>query len=279
MYKHQFPAEIETPRLYLRRNRLEWAPAIFAAIEADRQNLRPFLPWVDFTATVEDEYAYLHQTHTQWESCEVFDYSIFLRGSDQFVGSIGLHNILWLGGSAELGYWLLSPWSGQGLATEATRAVVELAFAREFHRLEIRCTEDNVRSARVALRLGFTREARLRESSANLGQIRDVLVYAVLRTEWNVGGPRGPAWLVLIEELENSAPTAWALTSLGLESAGNVLGRTCCARRFANEDELTSWKQRLADLQHGDRNFAAAWSRARVTFARVDRPTELPANS
>ena len=67
--------------------------------------------------------------------------------------------------TSEIGYWM-APWArGQGLATEAARAVAEwLLVTQGFQRLELRAAPGNVASVKVALNAGFHREGVLRDA-------------------------------------------------------------------------------------------------------------------
>ena len=56
-------------------------------------------------------------------------FAITLEGSEGPVGAVGL-NLLDDGDSAELGYWVGVPYWNRGIATEATRAVIEYGFSR-----------------------------------------------------------------------------------------------------------------------------------------------------
>jgi RimJ/RimL family protein N-acetyltransferase len=56
----------------------------------------------------------------------------------------------------EIGYWLRADATGQGFATEAARAALELALAvPHIERVTIHCDERNASSAAVPQRLGF----------------------------------------------------------------------------------------------------------------------------
>jgi len=88
------------------------------------------------------------------------------RASGAFVGEVGFHNLHRdlvppFGDRPELGYALV-PWAhGQGLATEAARAVLGWA-DRTWPRRETVCMihPENAASARVAARLGYREFAR-----------------------------------------------------------------------------------------------------------------------
>lgn len=79
--------------------------------------------------------------------------------------------------TAELGYWIDSAVEGQGAVTRACAALVAEAQEGGVCRVEIRTAVENVRSWRVAERLGFVREGVL-ASALPVGEARkDVAVY------------------------------------------------------------------------------------------------------
>jgi RimJ/RimL family protein N-acetyltransferase len=99
---------------------------------------------------------------------------------------------------AELGYLFHPDWQGQGLATEAAWALVDLAFTRlGVHRVFAHLDARNERSARLLERLGMRREAHLVQNEWVKGEWTDDVVYAVLNDEWvarrdrEAGGARG----------------------------------------------------------------------------------------
>jgi RimJ/RimL family protein N-acetyltransferase len=99
---------------------------------------------------------------------------------------IGEAMLKWAAGArqAELGYALHPDVSGRGLATEAARATLELAFTTYgFHRVYARIDEENVSSVRVAERLGMRLEAHLLENDLRDGVWSNEVVYALLDRE------------------------------------------------------------------------------------------------
>ncbi|MFD1248635.1 GNAT family N-acetyltransferase [Nocardioides ginsengisoli] len=87
---------------------------------------------------------------------------------------------------AELG-WVFDPSvAGKGFATEAARALVDLAFTHyPLHRLMAQLDPLNLTSARLCERLGMRHEAHTREDYANRdGGWSDTAVYGLLRREW-----------------------------------------------------------------------------------------------
>ena len=106
-----------------------------------------------------------------------------IANADEAIGAIGLR----LQGdvfrrSAEVGYWLGEPFWGQGIATQALRALTEYAFTTfDLVRLYATVKEWNPASARVLEKCGFTLEGRLRKSATKDGKTIDTLLYALVR--------------------------------------------------------------------------------------------------
>lgn len=170
----------------LRLLQREDAEAVFHLIDADRERLRRWLPWVDEDRTPDDTRAFIEKALRQFAEGHGFHAGIWYRG--ELAGVIGLHFIDRNNRRTELGYWLAGRFEGRGIMTRACRAVVDYAFGRlGLHRVEIRCAADNHRSRAIPERLGFTQEGVLRESGYLDGRFVDMVVYGVLASEWRAG--------------------------------------------------------------------------------------------
>jgi RimJ/RimL family protein N-acetyltransferase len=140
--------ELFTRRLHLRRPAEADASAIMA-IAGDWEVARR-LARVPHPYTQEDFRFFMDRivpSEPTW--------AILLRRSEELVGVIGL---LPLGESrtAELGYYVGRPHWGQGLATEAARAIVRWGLeAMGYTKLTSRYHADNAASGRVLAKLGF----------------------------------------------------------------------------------------------------------------------------
>ena len=111
---------LETERLVLRAARLDDAPSV-AALAGDRRV-------AENTARMPHPYA-VSDAEEFIASANVPGGQIafaILRGGEELVGMCGLASTD--AGSAELGYWLGVPFWGQGLGTEAVRALIDHAF-------------------------------------------------------------------------------------------------------------------------------------------------------
>lgn len=89
-------------------------------------------------------------------------------------------------GMSELGYITVTEWQGRGVAGECVTALISHAFEVEnLRRLVAEIDAENAASIALIESLGFTREGWLREHETTHKGLCDVLIYGLLRREWN----------------------------------------------------------------------------------------------
>jgi len=138
-----------TPRLLLRPGFPEDAPALASAIgdELIVRNLAT-APW---PYRMRDAEAFLASPRDPvLPSLLMFERT---GGALELVGSCGLGRRP--SGAVEMGYWVARPFWGRGYATEAGRALIDIARALALPSLEGSHFLDNPASARVLEKLGF----------------------------------------------------------------------------------------------------------------------------
>jgi ribosomal-protein-alanine N-acetyltransferase len=172
------PERIETARLWLRRPRAGDAEAIFSRYAGDPRVTR-YMGWPTHRSG-EATRAFLDHCEAEWQRWKVGAYLIEARAGGALLGGTGLH--LESPVRAATGYVFARDAWGMGYATEALRAVVELAARLGVLRLQALCHPDHAASQRVLEKGGFTREGVLRAHTAfpNLGSSRpsDVVCFA-----------------------------------------------------------------------------------------------------
>lgn len=174
---------VETERLNLRQRTIADAADIFTYASLPEVTYPAGFPPIE---TVEDEVYYLEnvlpksQAEQQWPS----GYGIKLKGEDKMIGSVDF-NHRHADDVLEIGYTLHPDYWGQGIVPEASAALIELGFTLlNLHKLELNCYDTNKQSQRVAEKLGFTLEARIRDRKDALGNRCDDLRYGLLKSEW-----------------------------------------------------------------------------------------------
>lgn len=120
---------------------------------------------------------------------DVLVLAVQTSGSTMVIGEIVLK---WASGpdqQAEIGYVFHPSSGGRGYATEATKAVLQLAFgALGFHRVFARLDAKNTASAAVCRRLGMRQEAELVENFLDGDRWGSELIFAILEREWRILG-------------------------------------------------------------------------------------------
>jgi len=110
-----------------------------------------------------------------------FEFAIFDE-NDRFLGGCGINRIDKDNRFANLGYWVRSSAMGRGVAPEAVRFVSNYAFwETNLNRVEIVCATGNIRSQRVAEKVGATREGVLRSRLMLPSGPSDAVIYSLLR--------------------------------------------------------------------------------------------------
>jgi len=180
---------IQTSRLTL--TPLEGADTreLWAAIEANRAHLEPWLPWVPFTLNLDATLRYADASAEDWDAGRAYRFVIRAKRPDApFLGVTGLESISHLHRIGDLGYWIRQDATGQGLMTEACRALLDWAFRiGEFHRVRVAASTENRRSLAVIGRLGFQFEGVARQAEFCHLRWLDHAVFARLESDPSPG--------------------------------------------------------------------------------------------
>jgi ribosomal-protein-serine acetyltransferase len=160
------------------------ADDLFRLTETNRARLREWLPWLDFTKSVDDSRAFIRMCLSQLADNKGFACGI--RHRRELVGVVSYHPINWTNRSVALGYWIGQTAEGKGLVTLAVKAMTTHAFETlGLNRVELRCASGNVKSQRIPQKLGFQFEGVSRQPECLYGKFVDHHVYAALAAEWN----------------------------------------------------------------------------------------------
>ena len=158
------------------------AAAVYALVDASREHLRAWLPWVDASRSAVYTREFFEHVVEQRERQTTAAYLILQHG--RIAGMIGLHDIEWTNRSFLIGYWVTARAEGRGLITRACWALVNVAFEEwGMERAVILCGVGNKRSAAVPRRLGFTLEGVARHAQLLHGEFIDLQVWSLLRAE------------------------------------------------------------------------------------------------
>jgi len=183
-----------TDRLLLRPFDRRDPLSLVEAVRVSLPELSLWLPWAHPTYGRSDAQAYVRESMRSWKEGKAFDFAI--RALDEprrHLGNISVWFISRSFRTGEIGYWIRSDETGKGLATEATRKALEIAFDElRLHRVILRIAIGNRPSERVAEKLGFTREGVLREEIKIRGTWLDHSVWGMLEHEFHKSSTTAP---------------------------------------------------------------------------------------
>jgi len=157
------------------------APVLSELLRRNRAFLAPWQPLrPEEFYTVNGQQESVAQTLIQHEAGNCLPLVVMDRA--EVVGTITLESII-RGAfqSCSVGYWLAEDAQGQGLATQALREAVHLAFHDlRLHRVQAGTQVHNLRSQRVLDRLGFARYGLAPSYLKIDGEWQDILLYQLL---------------------------------------------------------------------------------------------------
>ena len=178
------PPTLTTTRLTLRAFEERDAEPLFPL--ASNPNVTRFTLW-DHHKTIAETFIFVRD-YAQMRYREGIPEPYAITLTPDTVKPIGACGCFWVSQpnrTMELGYWVAEPYWGKGIAVEASRAVVAAAFKSHLpERMQARVIVGNDASSRVLEKLGFRCEGTLRNSLLRRGKFEDVLMYSVLRSEW-----------------------------------------------------------------------------------------------
>jgi ribosomal-protein-serine acetyltransferase len=179
---------LETSRLILTPIDTSDARDLWAAVDASRAHLEPWLPWVPFNVDAEATFRYAEASAQDWDNARACRFAIRDRIGRRLIGVVGLEAFAHLHQSVELGYWLRHDACGKGFMTEGARATVEWALrVLHAHRIRVAAATDNHASLGVIGRLGFHFEGIARQAERCNGRWLDHAVFALLAPDARPG--------------------------------------------------------------------------------------------
>lgn len=177
------PESFESNRLLIRAPLWGDGAAVNEAVAESIEQLRPWMPWARNMPALEESETDIRHARLSFLERKDLRLLLTLKETGQLVGCSGLHRINWEARKFEIGYWVRTSFSKQGLITEAVDAITNYAIEElQANRIEIRCDERNTPSANVDKRLGFTLEGLLRNDSCGTdGTLRSTMVFSKVR--------------------------------------------------------------------------------------------------
>ncbi|PKR84243.1 GNAT family N-acetyltransferase [Heyndrickxia camelliae] len=173
---------LETERLRLVEITEDYAPAMFDIFS--REDVTRYYGMIPF---VEEEQAQkmVQSFAMNFEAKRGIRWGMQWKESGEYVGSVGLNNLVLAGKRAEVGYELHPKFWRKGIVSEAVKAVLQYSFQElDLHRIGAVTFPENEASSNLLLKLGFLKEGLLRGYIYQGGVSYDANVFSILKTDW-----------------------------------------------------------------------------------------------
>jgi RimJ/RimL family protein N-acetyltransferase len=176
---------IVTPQLTIRCYNPADAPLLAVSVTESLEHLLPWMPWAaNEPEPLDVKVERLRRFRANFDLGKDFIYGIFNPQENRLVGGAGLHTRIG-SGALEIGYWINKNHINHGYATETSAALTKVAFEiNKVERVEIHCSVENIRSAAVPRKLGYTQEATLHKRSFANGHLSDQMVWSLFADEY-----------------------------------------------------------------------------------------------
>ncbi len=168
-------------KIQIRRFVSEDAAALFKAARESISALCAWMVWCHPGYSLQDSRSFIFNCDRDWVRGESFSFAIVDSKDETFLGSVGLSRLNSAHRFANLGYWVRSNRTGEGIASAAVRLAALFAFHDlNLQRLELVVPMGNKPSHCVAEKVGAHCEGVLRRRLIINGKHHDAVLYSLL---------------------------------------------------------------------------------------------------
>ena len=173
--------QLTDARILLRPHRPEDCEALHSAVTESIREVSPWLQWCHAGYSHEEAESFIKLAGEAWAQQTDYPFAIVAADDGAFLGGVGINHIVKANRLANVGYWVRTSRTRQGIASAALRLVAHYAFGPlGLTRLEIVCLPTNTFSRRVAEKTGARFEAVARNRIVMHGIARDAVLYGLV---------------------------------------------------------------------------------------------------
>jgi len=170
--------------ILLRPYKRQDAPDLYKAIRASLKEVGAWLPFAHENYSLYETQDWVKRHPGEWKKGSTYNFGVYDMKTGETIGGCGINEIDRLNKRANLGYWVRSDRTGQGIAVAATRLLAKWGFdALGLKRIEILVALENTRSLRVAEKAGARREGVLRNRLDLRGRLHDAVMHSLVPGE------------------------------------------------------------------------------------------------
>jgi ribosomal-protein-serine acetyltransferase len=173
--------ELTDGQILLRPYRSGDVKATYHAIRESLAELSPWLPFAHKDYSIKETRDWIKQRPKEWKRGHSYEFVILDAKDGTILGGCGLNLIDKENRCADLGYWVRTSRTGEGIATAATILLAKWGFeALKLMRIEILVATNNRRSLRVAEKAGAKHEGILRHRLNIHDKAHDAVMHSLV---------------------------------------------------------------------------------------------------
>ena len=177
---HPLPEQLTSRATILHRAHPRHCDDLYEAVCQSLPELTRWSGWAEDYAPA-DAATWVAKAWLEWAEGKSHQFIVTHRRIPGVLGVVGLSEISPVRLEANLGYWIRSDMTGQGLATTAARQVAKFAFSHlNLRRIRLFHAIENEASQRVAEKVGFVYEGHIRAHIRLNGVDHDTLLYSLI---------------------------------------------------------------------------------------------------
>jgi RimJ/RimL family protein N-acetyltransferase len=177
----QPPDEVTDNTIVLRRYQFGDVSRLVEAVRESGDELRPWISWYHENFSEQDARSWIETLPEAWVNGVSYDYAITDSMDGSYLGGCGINHIRWTYRFANIGYWVRTTRTQQGIASRAALLLARLAFEHlGFVRVEIVVAVGNKASHRVAQKVGAVQEGILRNRMVVGENVYDAVMHSLI---------------------------------------------------------------------------------------------------
>ncbi len=162
------------------------AVQIYEAVRESISELSLWMPWCHVDYSLEEAKSWVKSRPKAWRNGLEYEFVIIDSNDGSYLGNCGLSRNSSEHPFANLGYWIRTSRTNQGIATKAVLSLARFGISDlELERVEITVAPGNKASQRVAEKVGAIREGVLRNRLVIRDGVCDALIFSLIPQDLN----------------------------------------------------------------------------------------------
>ncbi len=173
--------ELTDGKITLRPYRMSDVSESYKAVRESLAELSAWLPFAHKDYSLKESKDWIKTRPKEWKRGTSYDFVIRDAKDGTLLGACGLNHFDKMNWRANLGYWVRTRRTGEGIAPAATLLLAKWGFeALKLLRIEIGVAVENTRSLRVAEKAGAKREGVLRNRLMIRDKTHDAVMHSLI---------------------------------------------------------------------------------------------------